>query len=64
MPSVVSLERRDPSGGRRRVVEGELGHGQELVPIVLIVGAIGTEDVLEGAIGAFRLTVCLRMIRR
>ena len=62
MVTFVREEGGNTSGIVDGVVVGELGDGKEGRPVVLLVRAEGTEDLFEGLVHTFSLSVHLRMI--
>ena len=44
------------------IVEGKLSKGEERRPIILLVGAEGVEDLFEGLVDAFHLSVGFRVV--
>jgi hypothetical protein len=63
MVAVVGEERSLAGRGVDGVVVSELGAGQELLPIVLLVVAKGAEILLKDLVDTLGLTVGLRMER-
>ena len=61
MIALVGEEGRHADGGVVGVVEGELGKGKVVGPVLLIVLAEDAEIELDGLVDAFRLTVRLRV---
>lgn len=63
MVAVVGEERSVADRCVNRVVIGELGAGQELLPVVLLVVAEGAEILFEHLVNTLCLAVCLWMER-
>ena len=59
MISVIGIERRHPTAHRDRVVIGELGHGEQGSPVVLLVADERPKVGLIGLVEAFPLSVSL-----
>lgn len=60
--ALVGKERRDSGGSVRSIVVSEFGKRKEGFPIVLLIGAINADVLLEGLIGTFRLSVGFGMV--
>ena len=58
----VREEGRNAGGVVDGIVVGELGNGKEGRPVVLLIGAEGMEDLFEGLVNTFSLSVRLRVI--
>ena len=53
------------AGGRvDRIIVGELGDGQVLVPVITKLVDVGTEDLLDRTVSTFALAISLRVISR
>ena len=59
MGTVVDEERSQTMSIRDRVVIGELGQGQKVYPVVLIVIAEDSQKLLEGLVDSLCLSICL-----
>lgn len=62
--SLVGEEGGDAGGSVRSVVVGKLCEGEKTIPIVLLVGTIHSDVLLEGLVGALGLSVGLRVMSR
>ena len=60
--AIVGIEGRDTSGLIDVVIESELGDGKELRPIIMEGVGVGTNDLLDGAVGALGLAISLGMV--
>ena len=60
--AVVKEEGRGLGRGMTGIVVGELGGGEESIPVALIVGNKGSKDLLESAVSALGLTIGLGMV--
>ena len=58
----VCEEGRNTGGVVDGIVVGELGDGKKGRPVVLLIGAEGTEDLFKGLVNVFSLSVRLQMI--
>ena len=64
MITLVSKERSDSGRGVQSIVECKLCDWKELVPIVLLVGAVHPDILFEGLIHLFHLSVCQQIVAR
>jgi hypothetical protein len=62
MITLVREERCESGGSVWNVVERKLSKGEELCPVVLLVGAVHPDVLFEGLIHAFRLSVSFRVM--
>ena len=62
MIALVCEEGSNTGGSVRSVVVREFSDGQELGPVVLLIGTVNSDVLLQGLINAFRLSVSFRMI--
>lgn len=64
MMTFVSKKWGNASGEARSIVVGKFGEGKQLRPVVLLVVAVDAEELSEGLVCPFRLSVPFRMVTR